>query len=66
MVERVSVEASTIVCSSPQAISAARGQGFNAESVARFFEKERDKNNYLPHRLFNVDETGITVVQHKK
>lgn len=53
----------------PQAISAARVKGFNAENVAQFFdifEKEMEKINFSPHRLFNVDETGITVVQHKQ
>jgi hypothetical protein len=36
--------------------------------VRKFFEiygPEFRKINSQPHRLFNVDETGITVVQHK-
>lgn len=54
---------------SPQAISNARVRGFNQENVAAFFElyeKELQKINFEPHRLFNVDETGITIVQHKR
>lgn len=52
----------------PQGISQARVKGFNPESVATFFnlyEAEFLKISGQPHRLFNVDETDITVVQHK-
>ncbi|CAH2018085.1 unnamed protein product [Acanthoscelides obtectus] len=54
---------------SPQGMSNARIRGFNQESVASFFdlyEKELSKINFAPQRLFNVDETGISVVQHKR
>lgn len=53
---------------SPQGISAARVKAFTPENVQIFFdiyEAELEKIKFLPHRLFNVDETGITVVQHK-
>ena len=52
----------------PQPISIARAQGFTKEAVAEFFRilrPEMVKINFRPNRVFNVDETGITVVQHK-
>jgi len=53
----------------PQATSAARIKGFNQEAVNSFFdiyETEMEKIKYSPYRVYNVDETGITVVQHKQ
>ena len=52
----------------PQGISAARVKGFTQENCAAFFdllEQALQKINLNPARLFNVDETGITTVQHK-
>ncbi len=52
----------------PQPLSAARMLGFTPENVARFFdvfEEEMKKIKFNPVRLWNVDETGITIVQHK-
>ncbi|KAK9703812.1 CENP-B N-terminal DNA-binding domain [Popillia japonica] len=52
----------------PQGTSFARVKGFNPENVKRFFEiyePELLKINSQPHRLYNVDETGVTIVQHK-
>jgi hypothetical protein len=52
----------------PQPVAAARIKGFTPENVAAFFdifEKEMEKISFSPNRLFSVDETGITVVQHK-
>lgn len=52
----------------PQPVSAARMQGFTKENVDRFFdvyENEITKIKFNPTRLFNVDETGVTIVQHK-
>jgi hypothetical protein len=43
-------------------------KGFTPENIAAFFdifEKEMEKIKFSPNRLFNIDETGITVVQHK-
>jgi hypothetical protein len=52
----------------PEGISAARVKGFTSENVARFFESnesELRKFNHPPHRIFSVDETGNTTVQHR-
>ena len=52
----------------PQGISAARVKAFTPENVAKFFdiyEAVLPKVNYKAHRIFNVDETGVTSVQHK-
>ena len=52
----------------PQGISAARVKAFTPENVAKFFdiyEPTLGKVNHKAHRIFNVDETGITTVQHK-
>jgi len=52
----------------PERISAARMKGFRSENVARFFdtyESELRKVNNPVHRIFNVDETGIKIVQHR-
>jgi hypothetical protein len=51
----------------PQNISVARVQAFTKENLNRFFDilkPELNKINHRAHRVFNVDETGITVVQH--
>ena len=53
---------------SPEATSIARAQGFNKVSVGKFFELLKtvmDEKHFPPHRIFNVDETGITTVQTK-
>nr|CAH7765781.1 unnamed protein product [Callosobruchus chinensis] len=50
-------------------MSAARVKGFNPEAVNHFFdlyEPEFDKVRSPSHRVYNVDETGITVVLHKR
>lgn len=52
----------------PQGMSAARIKGFTAENVSTFFDLYEPEYNKLQdpfQRIFNVDETGITVVQHK-
>jgi hypothetical protein len=54
----------TLSLRKPQPISAARINGFTPENVAAFFdifEKEMGKIKFSPYRLFNIDETGITV-----
>lgn len=52
----------------PLGTSFARVQGFNREAVKEFFEilkAEMEKIRYPPDRIFNVDETGLTIVQSK-
>ncbi|OXU16358.1 hypothetical protein TSAR_013303 [Trichomalopsis sarcophagae] len=45
--------------------SAARANGFNKEAVQEFFSLLQDtlkRYNFTPERIYNVDETGISVV----
>lgn len=52
----------------PQGVSKARLQGFTRQNVDTFFdlyESTIEKFNINMNRIFNVDETGITIVQHK-
>ncbi|XP_018563147.1 uncharacterized protein LOC108904910 [Anoplophora glabripennis] len=52
----------------PQGMSAARIKSFTTENVSKFFDLYKPQYNKLRepfHRVFIVDETGITVVQHK-
>lgn len=52
----------------PQGISYARIKSFTRENVAAFFdlyEPLLEKINHNPARIFNCDETGLTIVQHK-
>ncbi|KAJ2950879.1 hypothetical protein O0L34_g5239 [Tuta absoluta] len=49
----------------PENTSAARAAGFNRVSVAQFFEllaQAYDKHGFTPDRIYNCDETGISVV----
>jgi hypothetical protein len=52
---------------SPEGISAARVKGFTSENVARFFDiyESELRNVNQDHRIFNVDETGVTTVLHR-
>ena len=52
----------------PCGTSFARALGFNREIVGRFFElleSVYEKHNYPAERIFNVDETGLTIVQSR-
>lgn len=52
----------------PEATTALRARGFTKEKVSQFFNllnPELEKVNHDPTRIFNVDETGVTVVQSK-
>ena len=58
----------TLSLRTPEDISAARVKGFTSKNIARFFdiyESELRKVNHPAHRIFSVDETAITTVQHK-
>lgn len=53
---------------SPQRTSAARAKAFNPDNVDNFFrllENLMDSHHFSAHRVFNVDETGITTVPSK-
>ena len=52
----------------PEPTSAARERCFNQTNVDKFFDilsSVQEGHFFPPHRLFNVDETGITTVQTK-
>lgn len=52
----------------PQGISYARIKSFTPDNVSKFFdlyEPEMDKIRHNPSRIYNCDESGISVVQHK-
>lgn len=52
----------------PSATSIARVNGLNKQAVDRFFnllEAEYKKHNYPPDRVYNVDESGLSLVQSK-
>lgn len=58
----------TITLRCPEPTSAARARAFNAHNVGKFFdllESMTDQHHFPPHRIYNVDETGITTVQTK-
>jgi hypothetical protein len=49
-------------------VSAARIHGFTQENVDQFFsilEPEMVNIKFSPNRIFNVDETGVTIAQQK-
>lgn len=52
----------------PQATSANRAKGFSKENVDQFndiLEAELPNINFDTTKIYNIDETGVTVVQHK-
>lgn len=49
--------------------SLARAIGFNKAQVERFYKNLKEvynKYNFLPNKIYNMDETGISTVQKKK
>jgi hypothetical protein len=53
----------------PTGTSTARVTGFSTEQLGIFFglyENELAAHDYPPSRIFNVEETGLTVVQKKQ
>ncbi|KAJ4438714.1 hypothetical protein ANN_14661 [Periplaneta americana] len=58
----------TLTIHKPIGTSFSRANGFNREAINKFFdmlEAECDKHSYPADRVYNVDETGLTVVQSK-
>lgn len=58
----------TLSIRKPTGTSFARVLGFNTENVSRFYDNleiEYNTHNFSPHRIFNVDETGLSIVQSK-
>ena len=52
----------------PEGLSLSRARGFTTESVAQFFEIYEPAMNSIQNnstRLYNCDESSITIVQHK-
>lgn len=52
----------------PEKTSAARAQAFNRPNVMKFFNilgDVQEKHLHPPHRVYNVDETGLLTVQSK-
>lgn len=52
----------------PTGASFARAKGFSKENVQSFFSiltNEYEKHNYSADRIFNVDESGISIVPSK-
>lgn len=52
----------------PTGTSISRANGFNKESINNFFdllEAEYEKHKFTADRVFNVDETGLSIVQTK-
>lgn len=52
----------------PSGTSFASVKGFNKEAVFKFFDlldEEFDKHHYPADHVFNVDETGLSIVQSK-
>jgi len=57
-----------LVLREPEKTSAARAQAFNQVNVNKFYDMLEDVQKthlYPPHRVFNVDETGLMTVQSK-
>ena len=53
---------------SPENTSAARARGFNEQNVKSFFDlyvKVTEEHKFPPHRIYNVDEKGVSTVPNQ-
>jgi len=68
VVEKFPTSSSTNFIRNPEGLPLSRARGFTPESTAQLFEiyePAMDTIQHNPARLYNCDETGITIVQHK-